>query len=191
MSRRDDGFVILDIVIILVILFVLVTLSTYIIPSLKRTSQPNNTKTPNITEIPNSQWKIYNNTKLNFSFEYPSNWVIDTSYSQTMKTKSDKILLALKEKQFREGMGTSWINVHVYSTTNMDDVLLFGNKVEDTTINKINWEEWQNKDTNQKYLITKTNSKIFEIQSRIKFESNEKDIEVIYNHLLNSFKIVD
>ena len=189
MKHKDNGFVIIDIVIILIVLFILATLLTFIVPSLRKPSQPNNTNTPNVTEIANSQWKIYNNTKLNFSFEYPSDWVIDTSYSQTIKTHSDKILLALKQKQYREGMGTSWMNVHAYSTSNMDDVLLFGKQVEGITINNIQWDVWQNEDTNQKYLITKTNSEIFEIQSRIQYASNEKDIEAIYDHLLNSFKI--
>ena len=191
MIRKQSGFVLLNILIILIILFVLGILSTYIISSTKKSPQSDNINRPNVTEIPNSQWKIYNNTKLGLNFEYPSDWLIDTSYSRTIKTESDKILLALKEEKFREGMGTSWINVHIFSTTDPEDIPLFGSKTDVITINNVNWEVWQNTDTNQKYLITRTDSKILEIQSRIQFKNEEKDIEEAYNHLLNSFKIQD
>lgn len=56
--------------------------------------------TPTSTAIDTSSWKLYDNTKYNYTFRYPQSWgVIDYLYDSLTKSKKDQYKLVLIDDQ--------------------------------------------------------------------------------------------
>jgi len=118
------------------------------------------------------------------SFDYPSDWIYDEKTTNTL-SGADRITVALKESQYKKGMGTSWMNVSVVNSLDAKDITVFGNKVNVSSVNGIRADVWENQSTNQKYLVFQSNGKTYVIQSRTTYKDD--NLEDIYRHLLESF----
>lgn len=193
MKRIHQGFIFIPIIVILIVISSILVLVTYFISKSKQPASFNKTNNvvsndTSLVQGGNVEWSVYSNSKFKLSLEYPTSWTVDEKLTKTIKGK-DWLLVELKEKQYREGMGTSWFNIHAFLTLDLSEIQVFGKKVGNTIINGAKADIWGNPDTNQKYLLFQTKSMTYMIQSRIQYKSTEKDIEQIYNHLLNSFKI--
>jgi hypothetical protein len=193
MKKDKQGFDIIGVIIFIIVIFIIMIVLAGIISMSKKSSSSNlpNEVVANNSPASNnnvSLWSEYTNNQFNLSFEYPSGWVTTATVTKTIKN-NNWLLVAIKEKQDRKGMGTSWINVHVITTTDITDIPTYGQKTGEITVSGKKAIVWENKSTNQKYIVIPTTTSIYVIQSRNVYDSADRDIEQVYNHLLSSIKM--